>query len=135
MRYKDQGKYADVLYHLIYQNNASEAREWLQQIEITTAEAMDRLPGKSLPIATIMNALNKKKLRPLCDGKRGKIWLLDEFSETVWGSMKLVMAEMGALRIMSEWETFEVFGLCIKENNGDILLISQKFDEQLRASG
>jgi hypothetical protein len=135
MRYKEQGKHADVLYHLIYQNNALEAREWLQQIEKTAAEAMDRLPGKSLPIARIMNALNKKKLRPLCDGKRGKIWLLDEFSEAVWRSMKLVMAEMGALRIMSEWETFEVFGLCIKENNGDILLISQKFDERSRASG
>ncbi|KAH3907777.1 hypothetical protein HBI56_182310 [Parastagonospora nodorum] len=135
LRYKDQGKHADVLYHLIHQNNAPEAREWLQQIEITTAEAMDRLPGKTLPMARIMNALNKKKLRPLSDGKRGKIWLLDEFSEAVWGSMKLLMAEMGAIRMMSEWEIFEAFGLCIKENNGDILLISRKFDENSRGSG
>jgi hypothetical protein len=135
LRYKDQGKHADMLYHLIHQNNALEAREWLQQIEITTAKAMDRLLGKTLPIARIMNALNKKRLRPLSDGKRGKIWLLDEFSEAVWGSMKLLMAEMGAIRIMSEWEIFEVFGLCIKENNGDILLISRKFDENSLGSG
>jgi hypothetical protein len=66
---------------LIYENSAFEAREWLQELEVTAAEAQSMLPPDEVPTITNMDALNYKKLHPISGGHRGKLWTSDELHE------------------------------------------------------
>jgi hypothetical protein len=72
-----------------------------------------------------MNALNSKKLRPVSEGQRGKVWILNEGYEEVWESMRIMNEEKDAMRILSGWERFNVLGICLEEYKGDVLLVSQ----------
>lgn len=123
----DKGLKKRIYYHLIHENIASEAREWLHEIELTAAEATSKIPDEEASQITIMNAFNGKKLRVVSEGKRGKIWILDEGCEEVWARMRSMTEERGAVRVMMGWEKFEVFGVGVKAHKGDVLLVSWPF--------
>jgi hypothetical protein len=76
-------------------------------------------------LITIMNALNSKKLRPVSEGQRGKVWILNEGYEEVWESMRIMNEEKGAVRILSGRERFDVLGIYLEGYKGNILLVSQ----------
>ena len=125
--YKKNGIMEHTYYHLIHQNTAFEARDWFKTLDARASEATSKVPIEEAPQITIMNAFHSKKLRVISDGRRGKIWLLDEGSEEVWARMQAMQEERGAVRPLMGWETFEMFGMGLKGNNGDMLLISWPF--------
>lgn len=125
--YKDNDVKKKLYYHLIYQNTAFETQNWMRELDDTAAEATSKTSAEDTPLITIMNALNSKKLRPISDGKRGKVWILDEGCKETWTSIKSMMVDRGAVRTMLGWETFEVLGVCLKGNKDDILLVSWIF--------
>jgi hypothetical protein len=133
LRYELSGVKKVIYYNLIYQNTAFEAIEWLRDIEATAAEATSNIPDEEAPQITIMNAFISKKLRVISEGNRGKIWILDKGCKGVWARMESMAEERGAVRVSMGWVTFAVFGICLKGNNGDVLLISWDFPaEQAR---
>jgi hypothetical protein len=121
-----------IYYHLIYENTAFEAINWCKEIDAKATESLERIPDEQPPTITIMNALHAKTLRVVSEGRRGKIWLLEEGNEQVWSRMQSMQEERGAVRIFSEWEEFKCFGKGLKGNKGDVLLVSWKFEGELK---
>jgi hypothetical protein len=113
-----------VYYNLIYQDTAFEATEWLIAMEAKAAEATSNIPDEEAPQITTMNAFNSRKMRVISEGKRGKLWILDEGCEGVWARMESMAEERGAVRVSVGWETIAVFGVGLKGNKGDVLLLS-----------
>jgi hypothetical protein len=131
LSYTEQGVKKRIYYHLIYENIAFEAINWCKEVDAKATECLDRIPKEQPPTVTIMNALYASTLRVVSEGKRGKIWLLDEGSEQVWSTLQSMQEERGAVRIFSEWEEFKCFGAGLKGNKGDVLLVSWKFEGEL----
>jgi hypothetical protein len=72
----------------------------------------------------------------ISEGKQDKIWILDEGCEEVWARMGSMAEERGAVKVSMEWETFAVFGIGLKGNMGNVLLVSWDFPaEDVRMPG
>jgi hypothetical protein len=133
--YTDEGARERIYYNLIYQNTAFEATEWYRAIEARAAETTSEIPNEETAQTTIVNAFHSQKLRVISEGKRGRIWVLNEGCEEVWARMGSMEDERGAVRVSTEWESFAVFGIGLKGNMGDVLLVSWPFPEkQVRMS-
>jgi hypothetical protein len=91
---------------------------------------VSKIPADELPQMTVMHALNSKRLRVLSEGKRGKVWLLDEGSAGVWVKMQEMQQERGAVRLLTGYEKFVVFGTGLKNFYGDVLLVSWSVPEE-----
>jgi hypothetical protein len=88
LHYEVNGMKRRVYYNLIYQDTAFEATEWLIAMEAKAAEATSNIPDEEAPQITTMNAFNSRKMRVISEGKRGKLWILDEGCEGVWARME-----------------------------------------------
>jgi hypothetical protein len=119
-----------IFYHLIQGNTALQVQDWMAEFDENATEAASKLSAEEqeTPLIVIHNALNSKKLRPINEGPRGKLWILDEGYEQVWECMKMMTERTGAVRLMSGLEAFAVLGICLKSYRGDILLVSQPFE-------
>lgn len=119
-------------YNLIWGNTADEAEDWKASIMEQAQKGASQIPSDQMPQITIIQALNSKKLTVLGEGKRGKIWLLDEGNAGVWSRVASMQAERGAVRVLTGHEEFQVFGAGLKGNKGNILLVSWPAEEETK---
>jgi hypothetical protein len=127
-----------IYYDLIYKNRAPEVSFRKQEIKSKAQHnyqqkqsARNNATGeeeKSAMRLAIFQAQNSRNLKKVSVGPRGTIWLLDEEHVDVWKCIEMVQKSSPHQAVnlgLEGWQKFELFGVGLKGNKDDVLLVSQ----------
>ncbi|KAL6708223.1 hypothetical protein ACN47E_003407 [Coniothyrium glycines] len=126
-----------IYYYLVYQNKSRQASSWKQEIRSRAAHLFEKSQGAGTSTErteqaavmrmAIINAKNRQRLTSVSTGARGEVWILDEENMDVWTSIESIQqnSPQKAVNIRGQPESFEIFGLGLKGNKGDALLVSR----------
>lgn len=145
-----------IYYHLIHNNDASEARFWEKEIQAKASSSFAAKFPAAHPTDTshmsasaiqqaneqvafeekgklrnaIVAAKLQKKMREVSHGPRGTLWLLEEEIIEVWKCIENL--QMGTtdkvVRIGAVVEKYAIFGVGLKAEKDHVLLLGQKMD-------
>jgi hypothetical protein len=110
MYWNKNGKESKIFYHLIYDNTALEVQDWMRDLDEKATETASKIFADESPLIPIMNALNSKTLKPINEGGRGKVWILDGGGEGHWECMKTMTKKRAVVRPISGFETLTCLG-------------------------